>query len=92
LRNPLIQKLRLHIHSLLSKEAKKLRLSQVQAKMLAKKVRLRLLPYHFRFLEPQAPLQIESLFPIRLMRNRDSETKNCGACALTCAELFITNV
>jgi hypothetical protein len=36
--------LRLHVLSLLSKEAKKLRLSQAQAKKLVKKLRLRLLP------------------------------------------------
>ncbi len=64
LRNTLIQKLRLHILPL-RKEAKKLRLSQVQAKILVNKLRLRLLPYDFRFSESEARLQIESPFPIR---------------------------
>ena len=44
-RNRTIKKLRLHILSLLSIEAKKLRLPQAQTKELVKKLRLRLLPY-----------------------------------------------
>jgi hypothetical protein len=49
LRSRLIKKLRLHILFLLSKEAKKLRRSQAQAKKIVKKLRLGLLPYDSSF-------------------------------------------
>ena len=64
LRTRCIKKLRLNFLASLSTAAKKLRLSQAQAKKLVEKLRLRLLPYDSSFSEPQAILQIESLFPI----------------------------
>jgi hypothetical protein len=85
------ENLRLHILSLLSKEAKKLRLSQVQAKILVQNLRLRLLPVWLQVL--RASCSIADWVPITyLIGNRDSETKNRGACALTRVELFITYV
>ena len=51
----------------------------------------RLLSYDSTFLEPQAVLQIESLFPIRSDRKYGlRDHNNCGACALTSAEILIT--
>ena len=53
--------------------------------------RLRLLTYDSTFLEPQAVMQIESLFPIGSDRKYWlGDHKNCGACALTRAEILIT--
>jgi hypothetical protein len=61
--------------------AKKLRLSEAQAKKLVQELRLRLLPYDSSFLDPQTVLQIESLSD--LIGYRDSETIQIAERALT---------
>ena len=82
LRTRCIKKLRLNFLASLSTAAKKLRLSQAQAKKLVKK--LRLAAFSPVSPEPWDVLQIESLFPIRTYRKYGlGDHKNCGACTLT---------